>query len=56
MLPDSLIIQGSPVNDFPRFYRDQSGGIPSAHHSPANPRNSLIECEHPIGRDSILSC
>jgi hypothetical protein len=27
-----------------------------ARHSLASPRNSLIEREHPIGRDSILSC
>ena len=27
-----------------------------ARHSLPGPRNYLIECEHPIGRDSILSC
>jgi len=25
-------------------------------HSLASPRNSLVECEHPIGRDLTLSC
>ena len=27
-----------------------------ARHSIPGPRNYLIESEHPIGRDSILSC